>query len=430
MGSFGAIAKQIARHRPQITSMVLMVIGVLAGFAVTYMIGRNLGLEAIGQYAVITQTAMFIGVFGLFGLDQSAVRHFSKAVAERKPIALAVLLRFLGTGFGIMTALAFALVVGGLPLWERLFDNVVDPGLLGVLAIMTVGRGGALLLNGLLRSQHRFGIGMSLTAIFMPGASAIALGTGIATTVGEALWAAAFGTVAAVIVGLITISSHVGTGENTTSIPMRAIFASSLPLWGVGLIQSLNDWYTLTISARMLGAADAGLFRVGVQVAGPMQMAAGSLFAIYAAQISTAFHAGDRAKAAKIARSAVMLSSAIVLPLAVAILFGGEFLLAQIGSEFVAAYRVMAILVIGQTAFTLTGPCGLLLAMSGHERINLLISLLGTAAVLVAVPLAAKAGGLEAMAACLSAVMLARNVAAYLIVRYKVGIRIWAGEAD
>jgi O-antigen/teichoic acid export membrane protein len=424
-------ARKVLVHRlPQFLSLGVLGISVVAGFAVTYMIGHNLGLAATGQYALIMQTAMFLAVFGLFGLDQSAVRHFSKAVAERKLIALPLLLRFLAIGFGMMAAIIAVLLMGGERVWTFLFDGAVGLDLLPVLCLMIIGRGGALLMNGLLRSQHRFGIGVAVTGIFMPTSAALALLTGLATSVKSALLAAALGSVVAVAVGLVALNRHIGKGPDTTDIALRTIFASSLPLWGVGLIQVFNDWYSLTIAARFLSAEDAGLLRVGIQVAAPMQMVAGALFAVYAAQISAAFHAGDRNGAAKLARSAVVMSSALVLPLALVILLSGRFLLALIGPEFVAAYPVMAILVIGQIAFTLTGPCGLLLAMSGNERVNLAISVLGTVSLVVAVPIAAAAGGLETMAICLALVMLARNGAAFLIVRYRVGIRIWAGKAE
>jgi O-antigen/teichoic acid export membrane protein len=179
----------------------------------------------------------------------------------------------------------------------------------------------------------------------------------------------------------------------------------------------------------MLGAEEAGLYRLAAQIAGALQIISVALFSVYSAQISTAFHADDRAQAARLARTAARMSTAIALPLAAVLLISGPWLLAQFGEGFAGAWPALVILITGQLAFTLTGPCGLVLAMSGNERINLAISITGTLALLVTTPIAAYFGGLSGMAACIAIVMLLRNVAAFVVVRRKVGIRIWAGTA-
>jgi O-antigen/teichoic acid export membrane protein len=120
---------------------------------------------------------------------------------------------------------------------------------------------------------------------------------------------------------------------------------------------------------------------------------------------------------------------AAAIPLAVAILVGGEFLLAQIGPEFTEAMPLVIILTFGQFAYAVFGPPGMVLAMSGHERINLAITTGGTVMMLAAAPLGAWLAGAEGLVASMVLVMLARNIVAYLIVRHKMGISIWAGTA-
>ena len=71
------------RHR----SLAVRGLAVIAGFAVTYLIGSKLGPEATGQFALVSQTAVFFAIVGLFGLDVSAVRHFAKAVAVGQGVA-------------------------------------------------------------------------------------------------------------------------------------------------------------------------------------------------------------------------------------------------------------------------------------------------------------------------------------------------------
>ena len=65
--------------------------------------------------------------------------------------------------------------------------------------------------------------------------------------------------------------------------------------------------------------------------------------------------------------------------------------------------------------------------MSGNERINLAITIAGTVLLVVCVPIAGRQFGLEGIALCIAAIMLLRNLCAYVTVRQKLGIGIWTG---
>lgn len=423
------VSRKLHQHSAAILSLAIRAAGVLAGFAVTYMIGRSMGAAATGQFALVNQTALFLGVVGLVGLDVGVVRHFAKTRATDAPLALTAFVRVCALGLGFMVLIGLALWLAGDLAWMPLFGDIVPRDLLAVLCLLLLARGGTQLFGGLLRSQHRFSIGQIIAALAIPAASALALASGVARTVEEALWAAVIGGLAALLIGMVAMARHVGRGENAVDVPVRTMLASSLPLWGVGIANNIGDWYGLAIAAGMLGAAEAGFYRVAVQIASVLQIISVALFAVYSAKISTANHAGDPAQVALLARSAVRLSTAAALPAALLLLAGSGFVLAQIGEEFTAALPLVYILVIGQLAFTLTGPCGLVLAMSGHERINLAITLGGTGLLLACVPFAADYAGLEGIAVCISAIMLLRNIVAYAVVRHKLGINIWAGTA-
>ncbi len=402
---------------------------VLAAFAVTFIIGRNFGADVTGQYALITQTAMFLAITALFGLDISVVRHFAKASAQKVPVALRSFAQVLGLGVASASVLVVVLWIGGVPLWERLFGDVVTRTFLPLLCLLIAARGGVQLIDGLLRSQHRFTLGQAVSALFIPLATAIALVSGMATTFEDILWASIVGGFLAIAIGLGALTSHLSTGSDALKIPVRTIVASSLPLWGAGVAQVIGNWYGLAVAAQVLGAAEAGFFRVAVQIAAGLQIISSALQSVYSGKISSAFHAGDRAQAARLARSSVRWSTSLALPMTALILIFGKWILGQIGPEFVAAWPVLVALLIGQLAFTITGPCGLVLAMSGHERVNLRISVFSTATLLITAPLAAIYGGLVIMAICVALTILMRNFLALFLVRRLIGINIWAGTA-
>jgi O-antigen/teichoic acid export membrane protein len=411
-----------------ITALVLRGGAVLAGFAVTFMIGSRYGPAANGQFALITQTAVFLAVVGLLGLDVSVVRHFAKAVATKSKIRLTAFLQVVAIGLGLMVAIAIGMWLGGDLIWTRLFGNAVPRDLLLVLCILLIGRGGTSLFGGMLRSQHRFTLGQMIASLTIPLTTAVALISGLATSVESALWATAAGGLGSILIGAIAMGRHVGRGPESLAIPLRPVLASSLPLWGVGIALNIGDWYGLAVAAQMLGAADAGLYRVAVQIAATLQIVTMTIFSIYTAKISAAYHADDIRQVATHARTALRVGIAASAPLALALVFGSDILLGLIGEEFRAALPVVMILVAGQLGYAIIGPSGLVLAMSGNERINLGITLIGTTLLLVLVPIAAQFGGLTGLALCVASVGIVRQLIAYAVVRQRLGIRIWSGK--
>lgn len=422
-----ATLRKLGHFSPQLTSLATRGAAVVAGLAVTYLIGRQFGAAATGQYALITQTAAMFATAGLLGLDVSVVRHLAKAVAKKVPLALSLLLRILAAGFGMMAVIALALALGGETFWRPLFGNVVGIELLLVLVLMIVGRGGANLLSGLLRAQHRFALAVAVSSLVIPLVTAVALVSGLADNVHGALQAAVLGGYLAVGLGLLGLVGKVASKGRPLTIPMRTILASSLPLWGASIAQVLGEWYGLAVAARMLGATEAGLYRVSFQIASMSLLVTSTLFSVYSAQISAAFHAQDRNKVALLAQAAIRLSAAFALPFAVIVIIFGQPLLGLIGPEFRAAYSVLVILALGQLTIALLGPCGIVLAMSGHERTNLAISIGGMLALLALVPLGARLWGMEGIALCVCVVLFGRQLLAFLIVRSRLGIQVWSG---
>lgn len=419
--------RKLDQHRTAIAALFIRGIAVLSGFVVTFLIAGTMGAAANGQFALISQTAIFLAVVGLMGLEVGVVRHFAKTVAAKAVLELGSVLKVAGLAACLMLAIVAVLLIGGDFIWDTAFGNEVPSELLLVLCVLLVGRGGAVLFGGLLRSQHRFEFGQIIAAVTIPLATALALATGFAKSVEGALWIAAIAALLSVIAGCIGMAKHVGRGPNAVAIPLRTVMVSSVPLWGVGIANSIGDWYGLAVAASTLGAAEAGLYRVAVQIAMTLQIISIGLFSVYSAKISTAFHAGNTRQVALLARSAVRLSTAAAVPMALVLLGASGFILEQIGEEFSEALPLVYILIVGQLAFTLTGPCGLVLAMSGHEKINLAITIGGTALLLICVPVAAQMAGLQGIAASISAILLLRNVIAYCVVRHKLGIGIWTG---
>lgn len=419
---------QIVANIEAIMSLGVRAASVAVGFVVTYQIGHKLGAEATGQFALVTQTALFLAIVGLLGLDISVVRHFARAMAEGRRLAFVSLLRVVTICILLMVLISLLIWAGGEQVWIWLFSDSIPNEYILVLGVLLIGRAGTRLFGALLRSQHMFTLGQMVPSLIIPLFTAAALATGLVSTIGGALWAAAIGGLVALAIGAGASFSRAGFGSEATHISMKAVLISAMPLWGVGVAQNLADWYGLAVATHVLSVAETGLFRVAAQIAAVLQIATMALFSVYSAKISTAFHSGDRKAVAGIAAGAVRFSTLLAVPVGAGLILCGPFILGQIGPEFADAYPALVILVIGQIAICVTGPCGLILAMSGHEMSNLRITLVSTVFLLIALPLATMAFELKGLCACVSLAVVGRNLVAYWIVLKREGIEVWSGK--
>ena len=64
----------LLRNKAALGALIVRGTGVTAGFALTYLIARWFGPEANGIYALIVQSAMFLSVVAVGGLDLAVVR--------------------------------------------------------------------------------------------------------------------------------------------------------------------------------------------------------------------------------------------------------------------------------------------------------------------------------------------------------------------
>ncbi|MCJ2183123.1 MATE family efflux transporter [Novosphingobium sp. 1949] len=420
-----------ARYWQPVLAILIRGLSVVASAGLAWFISHYYGARAVGQFALVTQTGQFLSVVGLLGLDIAVVRHFSATRAKNVRLARSSLMQTGGIALSLMVVLALGLWLGRDLLARMVFASALSAGFMALASFMVVGRGGARFFGAVLRSQGDYSFGQSIDALFIPGLcclicipiyfySHISL-QGILEV------NAALGLLATVIAFAVSLR-HTTTRSDGLAPSTRKVFDSALPLWGVGIITSISDWYGLTVAANVLGATDVGYYRVAVQVTLAMQVISLALFNVYTPKISTAFHNGNLKAVGQLTRSATVLSAVCAIPLAVVILIFARPILGVFGPEFASAATVLRILVIGQLAFTLTGPCGLTMSMAGFERVNLALNVISITVLVILVPIATAYWKLTGLASCLSLTVLFKNVSALVWLRVKLGLSVITGK--
>ena len=188
------------------------------------------------------------------------------------------------------------------------------------------------------------------------------------------------------------------------------------------MAQNLADWFSLVTVSAVAGLYDAGLYRVAAQFAMVFSLVSSGLFSTYATLISAAYHTGNKAEVARLAGNATKLSAALTaVPGAIFLIFSKQ-VMGVVGVEFEAGATLLRVLVVGQIAIALASPAGLVLALTGHPRVNLTFTAISAGAMLLLLPAVAHAMGAVGVAVFVSLALVGQNLAAHLCVRRLEGI--------
>ncbi len=418
----------IKRHFQSFMSLAIRGGSVAAGFLVTVLIGRLFGPEANGHYALITQTAMFLSVVAVGGIDLAVTRKFSAAVAQNVKIERRSLMKVIAYSLLFTGILVVLLKAGGTPVMKLIFKGEVPQDAIAVLIVIMISRTLTRMLGAVLRSQKAYIWGQCIEVLIIPTIVLLYIALGMAPGVEQVLWMTALTGMLVGAAAFFTALPYSSSEQGTLHVPMREILKVSLPLWGVAIFLNVADWYGLATASAVLGVYEAGLYRVAAQVAGVLSIVTMGLFSVFSPQFAEAHASGDMRKLARLARSATWLSTSFCLPVAVLIFVFAGPVLNLFGPEFHPAETVLRVAVVGQAIYTMTGPSGLILAMTGHERTNLIQTIGSTTLLLVSAPIAARYGGLLGIAGCLAAVVIARNMVSIWSVRRLTGINVFTGK--
>lgn len=421
---------RLLTHWSSLASIGVRGVSVLAGFGISWWLGNRFGPAANGQYALVTQTAMVLSIVAVGGLDLAVVREFSRTVALGRPLSRDTLARLLLVSLAVAGVLAAGVFAVGGERLEGWLGERLPAASLVVLAILLTVRAVTRVTSAVLRSQRRYVLGQVVEVLVIPGAVLALLLAGLLTTLGSLLVATAAVGVAAAIGGTVAALSVTRGGAQAVRIPLMDTIRTAGPLWGVALALNFGDWYGLAVVAAREGVFDAGLYRVALQIASSLAIVSMGLFGVYAPKIGAAFAAEDPAAVGRLTRSATRLSLVLVLPAAAVLIVASDPILGLLGPQFVQARDTLRILAAGQALYAITGPSGLTLALAGHGRVNLTITTVSLLALLIAAPVAAGWGGIEAVAVTISALLIGRNLLSLAAVRRLTGINVLTGRVD
>ena len=170
------------------------------------------------------------------------------------------------------------------------------------------------------------------------------------------------------------VHSHLTAGEKIkpTGNEIKSWISSLLPFALLDATYIINSRADVVMIGMLKDPQSAGIYNVATNGADIISFMLAAVNMTIAPSIAIYFNQGNMKAIQRIMSKSARIALLGSLPVAVIIFFWGGWLLHFFGKEFVLGEQALVILSVSQIVNVAAGSVGLLLKMSGHERIALI----------------------------------------------------------
>ena len=416
-----------ANARP-IIALGLKLYGAVASFALTLLVARSAGPEVTGEFALAMSTVALGTLVAVAGLDQLLVRAIGGDLRQGKAGRANVALRATARTVA-RSSVAVALFVFAFAPFAEVIDvaprtMMLAAGAVLAMPLMRIALSALRASGDFVISQSLDGpvhstllclaVGILLLVGSRPGAQMLTLGYGLclALSAGLGWWI------------LYRRTSGWPVDDERQSFP----WLKGWPLLVTGGGHVLTSWLLMAQVGASLGAAEAGAYRVAVQIINIIYMMLTTIETLVNPQFAGDFRMGDYEGAWRRHRRATLFMILCAAPGILICLLIPSQVLGIFGPGFEAASVALTVMVGGQVVNVATGPIGGMMVMSGRERILLYLSVTGLLiAVVLSVVLVPLLGLVGAAIASIAATIF-RNIFCYVYMHVTSRRRAVAGS--
>ncbi len=367
------------------SSFIVRGLGVAAGFVMHVLLSRALGAEGAGVFYLALTLMMAAGVIGKFGLD-TALMKYAGTAAGRDDMASVRGIYFQSSllSVGLSVPATILLVFSAPWLAQELFNNSESEGAIIILALAVTPFSLIWIQSGVLKAIERPVAATLVESALLPSIMAASLVMILlfdSVSISTAGSAYLLATIATSLIGLVIFKSGPGARGHRKTISTMALTRDCAPLALIDMMNFLIAWAIFPILGSVAPASEVGIFNAGHKLAIQFSVILVVFGGIMAPKFAVLHEKNDLTELERQIKNATFFMSLAAMPVAILLLAWPEIVGVIFGSEFASADIILRVLVIGQLINLMTGPCGYVLAMTGHQTVLrniLLITLLIT----------------------------------------------------
>lgn len=219
--------------------------------------------------------------------------------------------------------------------------------------------------------------------------------------------------------------------RKTLSVELTEVSAvSEMPLWikasialmFVAALQMLVNQIDIILLGGILPLSDVAVYSVASRIATLVLFGMQAINTVAAPMISEAYVAQNKAALQKLVSRIALWIAAFSLPLILAVIILGNWVLQVFGQEYQVGYTALILLALGQLINVCSGPVGFLLTMTGNEKASIRILLISLATNVALLIPAATLWGINGAALATAFSIVLRNLLALRAVKTTLGI--------
>ena len=420
--------------RGSLQSILVNGTGAAASFLVQIMVARMLGIDGYGTYLLAMGWLAIAQLFAKLELDSTSVRFVGSYTATMRWSLLRGFLQSSRNAV-LMTSIAIAaLSAAGIFVFSDAISTK-HPGLPGallmaclLLPVVTRLVLEAAVLQGLQRYvEAQLPINLFRPLVFGLIVVVLTFIVGMTTTVPRTVGANLLSTILALAIATIW-RRRAMPSELLAATPAhdRQLWArTAYPLFAVSLGQVILSQQTdVIVVGLMLTTSDAAIYGAASQLTMPLVLAASSV--TYVAQPMIAdMYARDPQRLQGLVRAVTWIATILAIPIAIALITVGPYLLRLYGPSYTAGHSVLVILTAAQFVVGVVGSlAGFLMTMTAHEREAAQV-IISTAVlnIVLALVLTPKFGSVGTASATLFAAV-ARTLALRFYIKREMGLSL------
>jgi len=409
--------------------LILRVFGSGMQLLFSILIARFFGAEGLGVYALAFTVTSITAVLARLGIDQALLRFVAiHAAAQQWERLKGVVIRGGWVIIAVGSVMTFLLFVLTPLLSVHVFSKpeLIQP--LRLMSLIVVPFSLVSLLAECLRAIKRIRDCTLVQGVLPPLVACCLLFPGY--LFGWGVLGAVIAYLSSVLIVLVAgwwlwrlamrqhwsiLPIHVSSGE---------LLHVSIPMAWVAVISMFMGYSDVLILGIFRPVGDVGIFNAALKTAGLLSFVLIAGNAILAPKVASLYQQGDIITVERLARfSTKMMILLATLPCVILLGFPA-WVMGLFGEAFAHGSSVLVILTLGQLVNVVTGPVGILLLMTGHERsMRRRVMVAATIQVLLGLSLIPKFGIIgAATSAALGMVLL--NILALIAVKKRLNISL------
>lgn len=353
------------------------------GLLSSIVLARLLGAKEFGVYALVMAGVNLAATVAALGLPALVTREVARYQVRERWSRLASLVRTTHRWviYGTLAVLAVAGALLGAGVLPELHWSALLPTML-LIPLMALNQLRGAILRGLhwviladvpeLLARPLVMLLLVSSIFFWLGRAGAALAIGL--QLAAVLCAFALGT------QLLRVRIPRATAPPESRLRARIWAAEAQPFFWITLASLVEGQIGMYILGYLAGPKQVGLFQVASQLVMLVGMGLVAVNMPLQPKLAAAWAKGDKAQAQRLVAEAARLATIAAVAAAVILIPFAEAVIRVYGEQYAPAANVLRILVAGQLINAACGPCGLVLAATGHQK----FALQGLAAALVA----------------------------------------------